>query len=154
MRPSIALPRRSGPSPSSPSRATLVVSACGLGGLGGPRRTLTPPTTPTPAAPTVAPTPAAYQVAIDAFVERVTAGDLTYRIVFEGSARGSADNIPVKGVMVVAGRGLRLGLHLRLQRRVPRPAGHVSGSRAGGRRQGLDQAPGQGLGGHEELRPR
>ena len=79
------------------------MSACGLGGLGGPRRTLTPPTTPTPAAPTVAPTPAAYQVAIDAFVERVTAGDLTYRIVFEGSARGSADNIPVKGVMVVAG---------------------------------------------------
>lgn len=84
--------------------ATLVVGACGIGGLGGPSRTLTPPSTPAPATPTVEPTVAPHVAAITAFVDSVTAGDLTYRVVFEGSARGSADYVPVKGVLVVAGK--------------------------------------------------
>jgi hypothetical protein len=81
----------------------VVVGACGSLGIGGPQRTLTPPTTPTPAVPTVEPTLAPHQVAIAAFVERVAAGDLTYRVVFEGSTRGSADYVPTKGVLIVAG---------------------------------------------------
>ena len=82
--------------------AVLVAGACSSLG-GGPRRTLTPASSPTPAAPTVAPTPAPHVEAIDAFVERVAAGDLTYRVEFEGSARGSADVVPINGVLVVAG---------------------------------------------------
>ena len=83
--------------------AAVVGTACGIGGLGGPSRTLTPPSTPAPATPTIEPTIAPHVAAITAFVDSVASGDLTYRVVFEGSARGSADYVPVKGVLIVDG---------------------------------------------------
>jgi hypothetical protein len=108
VRPSIAPPSRRRPrlQPGLPALAMLiaiVLAGCGSLGLSGPRRTLTPAATPTPAAPTVEPTLAPQEVAMEAFVERVTAGDLSYQVVFDGSTRGSADFVPTKGVLVVAG---------------------------------------------------
>jgi uncharacterized protein YceK len=107
LRPSIAPPRHAAPAGPTVLVLALIVAVvlagCSSLGIGGPRRTLTPASTPTPAAATVEPTLAPHQVAIAAFVEKVTSGDLTYRVVFEGSARGSADFVPVKGVLVVAG---------------------------------------------------
>ena len=102
MRPSTAPPRHSAVLIAI-LVAAVTAGACSELGLGGPRRTLTPPSTPAPATPTVAPTIAAHAKAITAFVDRVAAGDLTYRVVFEGSVRGSADYVPVSGALTVAG---------------------------------------------------
>lgn len=49
------------------------------------------------------PTPKAHAQAIAAFVEQATSGKLTYHIAFKGSARASADTLPIAGTMDVAG---------------------------------------------------
>jgi hypothetical protein len=53
--------------------------------------------------PRPSPSPKAHTLAIGAFVERVTSGRLTYRVVFKGTARASADILPIAGTMDVAG---------------------------------------------------
>jgi hypothetical protein len=53
--------------------------------------------------PRPSPSPKAHTLAIDAFVERATSGKLTYRVAFKGTARASADILPIAGTMDVAG---------------------------------------------------
>jgi hypothetical protein len=53
--------------------------------------------------PRPSPSPKAHTLAIDAFVERVTSGKLTYHVAFKGTARASADILPIAGTMDVAG---------------------------------------------------
>lgn len=49
------------------------------------------------------PSPKPHAVAIAAFVERATSGELTYHVEFKGNARASADYLPIAGTMDVAG---------------------------------------------------
>lgn len=53
--------------------------------------------------PRPSPSPKAHSLAIDTFVERATSGKLTYRVAFKGTARASADILPIAGTMDVAG---------------------------------------------------
>jgi hypothetical protein len=53
--------------------------------------------------PRPSPSPKAHTLAIGAFVERATSGKLTYRVAFKGTARASADILPIAGTMDVAG---------------------------------------------------
>ena len=50
------------------------------------------------------PTPRAFVKAIDAFVERVTTGKLSYHVAFDGSVRASVNLLPIVGSMeIIAG---------------------------------------------------
>ena len=49
-------------------------------------------------------TPRAFVAAIDAFVERVTSGKLTYHVAFDGSVRASINLLPIAGALDVAGK--------------------------------------------------
>ena len=53
--------------------------------------------------PRPSPSPKAHTLAIGTFVERATSGKLTYRVAFKGTARASADILPIAGTMDVAG---------------------------------------------------
>jgi hypothetical protein len=53
--------------------------------------------------PVSSPSPKPHAIAIAAFVERATSGKLTYHIDFKGTARASADYLPIVGTMDVAG---------------------------------------------------
>ena len=103
-------------SPMSTARTALAVLAFGVSALVTVAACLPPPRADTgSAAPTSSagasqvasarpsPTPKAHALAIAAFVERATGGKLTYHIAFKGSARASADTLPIVGTMDVAG---------------------------------------------------
>ena len=47
--------------------------------------------------------PRAFVAAIDAFVERVTTGKLTYHVTFDGSVRASINLLPIVGALDVSG---------------------------------------------------
>ena len=47
--------------------------------------------------------PRAFIAAIDAFVERVTSGKLTYHVAFDGSVRASINLLPIAGALDVSG---------------------------------------------------
>lgn len=58
---------------------------------------------PSPEAPTPAPSTDGHQAAIDAFVASVASGDLTYRVGYSGDLRMSTRIVKIKGSMDVAG---------------------------------------------------
>ena len=57
-----------------------------------------------PASAKPSPTPRAFVKAIDAFVERVTSGKLSYHVAFDGSVRASVNLLPIVGSMDVSGK--------------------------------------------------
>jgi hypothetical protein len=73
------------------------------------------PSATSPAVPTASPSggseasaepsasPRAFVEAIDAFVERVKSGKLTYHVAFDGSVRASINLLPIAGALDVAG---------------------------------------------------
>jgi hypothetical protein len=81
----------------------VILGACsqtGAPGSGSPvaSASVAPPTTP--ATPTPVP---AHVPAIEAFVERVTSGSMSYRIAYTGKVKASVDVVPIKGSMAVSG---------------------------------------------------
>ena len=57
-----------------------------------------------PASAKPSPSPRAFVKAIDAFVERVTSGKLSYHVAFDGSVRASVNLLPIVGSMDVSGK--------------------------------------------------
>ena len=51
--------------------------------------------------------PRAFVAAIDAFVERVTSGKLTYHVAFDGSVRASINLLPIIGALDVSGENFQ-----------------------------------------------
>lgn len=86
--------------------AALAAVGCGGGGavvVPSTPPSIVPGASPSIAAPTAEPTTQAHVAAIEAFVAGVTSGSMTYRVGYDGHVSGSADLIPVKGAMDVAG---------------------------------------------------
>lgn len=84
--------------------ATTMVGGC----LPAPSATspAVPASSPSQAAQSSAkpsPSPRAFVSAIDAFVERVTSGKLTYHVAFDGSVRASINLLPIVGALDVSG---------------------------------------------------
>jgi hypothetical protein len=69
--------------------------------------------------PRPSPTPKAQELAIAAFVERVASGKLTYRVTFKGTARASADVLPVAGTMDVSGADFATSFTYDFEREYP-----------------------------------
>jgi len=104
-----------------PRRPTLVACLAATVLLGGCQLVQRP--TPQPAAPTAtpsatpvvpsgeptpSPTPTADQVAIAAFLRRITSSDLRYQATFQGDARGAISVVTTKGRIDVVGRNYSL----------------------------------------------